>query len=64
MKINEINNRIHDLETSVELLQNIKQDYIENKRDESFIKALDDGVKYTKQRLEIYKTIDWVMLSE
>lgn len=64
MKINEINNRIHDLETSVELLQAIKRDYIENNRDESFIKALDDGVKYTRQRLETYKTIDWVMLSE
>ena len=64
MKINEINNRIHDLETSVELLQAIKRDYIENNRDESFIKALDDGINYTRQRLETYKTIDWVMLSE
>ena len=64
MKINEINNRIHDLETSVELLQAIKRDYIENNRDESFIKALDDGINYTRQRLETYKTIDGVMLSE
>ena len=64
MKINEINNRIHDLETSVEILQAIKRDYIENNRDESFINALDDGINYTRQRLETYKTIDWVMLSE
>ena len=58
MKINEINNRIHDLETSVEILQAIKRDYIENNRDESFINALDDGINYTRQRLETYKTID------
>ena len=64
MKINEINNRIHDLETSVEILQAIKRDYIENNRDEAFINALDDGINYTRQRLETYKTIDWVMLSE
>lgn len=64
MKINEINNRIHELETSIELLQAIKQDYIESKKDKSFIKALDDGINYTRQRLETYKTTDWVMWSE
>lgn len=64
MKINEINNRIHELETSVELLQAIKRDYIENNRDESFIKALDDGINYTRQRLETYKTTDWIMWYE
>lgn len=64
MKINEINNRIHELEISVELLQAIKQDYIESKRDECFIKALDDGINYTRQRLETYKTTDWIMWSE
>lgn len=64
MKISEINNRIHELEISVELLQAIKQDYIEGKKDESFIKALDDGINYTKQRLETYKTTDWIMWSE
>lgn len=64
MKINEINKRIHELETSVELLQAIKQDYIECKKDESFIKALDDGINYTRKRLETYKTTDWIMLPE
>ena len=64
MKIDEINNRIHELETSVELLQAIKQDYIENNRDEIFIKALNDGINYTRQRLEKYKTTDWIMAFE
>lgn len=61
MRIDEINHRINELETSVELLQAIKQDYIENNRDEIFIKALNDGINYTKQRLEKYKTTDWIM---
>lgn len=64
MKIDEINNRIHELETSVELLKAIKQDYIENNRDEIFIKALNDGINYTRQRLEKYKTTDWIMAFE
>ena len=64
MRIDEINHRINELETSVELLQAIKQDYIENNKDEIFIKALNDGINYTRQRLEKYKTTDWIMSFE
>ena len=61
MRINEINNRINELETSIELLKAIRQDFVENKREEVFIKALNDGITYTTQRLDKYKTTDWIM---
>lgn len=64
MKIDEINKRINELETNIELLHAIKEEFIENNRDEIFIRALDDGIKYTKQRLEQYKTTDWIMWDE
>lgn len=61
MTIDEINKRINELETSIELLRVIKQDFIENNKEEIFIKALNDGINYTTQRLEKYKTTDWIM---
>ena len=61
MRIDEINNRINELETSIELLKAIRQDIVENKREEVFIKALNDGITYTTQRLDKYKTTDWIM---
>ena len=61
MSIDEINHRINELETSIELLKAIKQDFIENSKEEIFIKALNDGINYTTQRLEKYKTTDWIM---
>ena len=61
MTIDEINKRINELETSIELLRVIKQDFIKNNKEEIFIKALNDGINYTTQRLEKYKTTDWVM---
>lgn len=61
MKINEINNRINELETSIELLKAIRQDFVENNKEEIFIKALNDGITYTTQRLDKYKTTDWIM---
>ena len=61
MRIHEINNRINELETSIELLKAIRQDFVENKREEVFIKALNDGITYTTQRLDKYKTTDWIM---
>ena len=61
MRIDEINNRINELETSIEILKAIRQDFVENKREEVFIKALNDGITYTTQRLDKYKTTDWIM---
>ena len=61
MKIDEINNRINELETSIELLKAIRQDVVENNKEEIFIKALNDGINYTTQRLDKYKTTDWIM---
>ena len=61
MRIDEINNRINELETSIELLKAIRQDFVENKKEEIFIKALNDGINYTTQRLDKYKTTDWIM---
>lgn len=61
MTIDEINKRINELETSIELLRAIKQDFVENNKEEIFIKALNDGINYTTQRLEKYKTTDWIM---
>ena len=61
MRIDEINNRINELETSIELLKAIRQDLVENNKEEIFIKALNDGINYTTQRLEKYKTTDWIM---
>ena len=61
MRIDEINNRINELENHVDLLKAIKQDYIEQKKDSVFIAALDDGIKYTSVRLQQYKTTDWIM---
>ena len=61
MRIDEINNRINELETSIELLKAIRQDFVENKREEVFIKALNDGITYTTQRLDKYKTTDWII---
>ena len=61
MRINEINNRINELETSIEILKAIRQDFVENNKEEIFIKALNDGINYTTQRLDKYKTTDWIM---
>ena len=61
MTIDEINKRINELETSIELLRAIKQDFVENNKEKIFIKALNDGINYTTQRLEKYKTTDWIM---
>ena len=61
MRIDEINNRINELETSIELLKAIRQDFVENKKEEIFIKALNDGINQTAQRLNKYKTTDWIM---
>ena len=61
MRIDEINNRINELETSIELLKAIRQDFVENNKEEIFIKALNDGINYTTQRLDKYKTTDWIM---
>ena len=61
MRIDEINNRINELETSIELIKAIRQDFVENKKEEIFIKALNDGINYTTQRLDKYKTTDWIM---
>ena len=61
MRVDEINNRINELETSIELLKAIRQDFVENKKEEIFIKALNDGINYTTQRLDKYKTTDWIM---
>ena len=56
-----INKRINELETSIELLKAIRQDFVENNKEEIFIKALNDGINYTTQRLEKYKTTEWIM---
>lgn len=64
MTIDEINNRIKELETSVELLKVVRQNYIDNNGDDIVIKALNDGINYTNQRLEKYKTTDWIMAFE
>ena len=61
MRIDEINNRINELETSIELLKAIRQDFVENNKEEISIKALNDGINYTTQRLEKYKTTEWIM---
>lgn len=61
MRIDEINNRINELETSIELLKAIRQDFVKNNKEEIFIKALNDGINYTTQRLDKYKTTDWIM---
>ena len=61
MRIDEINNRINELETSIELLKAIREDFVKNNKEEIFIKALNDGINYTTQRLDKYKTTDWIM---
>ena len=61
LRIDEINNRINELETSIELLKAIRQDFVEDNKEEIFIKALNDGINYTTQRLDRYKTADWIM---
>lgn len=64
MKIEEINNRITELETSIGLLEVIKAEYNLSERSEDFIKALDDGIRYTKMRLDRYREADWIMWDE
>lgn len=61
MKIDEINKRINELETSVALLSQIKREFLENERDESLLNALTDGIRCTKMRLDDYRTADWIM---
>ena len=61
MRTDEINNRINELETSIELLKAIRQDFVGNNKEEIFIKALNDGINYTTQRLNKYKTTEWIM---
>lgn len=61
MKIDEINKRINELEISIELLEAIKRDFVADNKEEIIIRAFNDGIKYTKQRLEQYKTTDWMM---
>lgn len=62
MTIKEINERVHELEKSVELLKAIRKDYIDQNRSDCFISALDDGIKYTSLRLQDYQMADWIML--
>ena len=64
MKIHEINHRMNELENHIDLLNAIKRDYIEQERDNIFIAALDDGIKYISLRLEEYKTTDWIMWTD
>lgn len=64
MTIDEINNRIKELEESVEILKDIRQGYINNNREEKYIRALNDGINYTSQRLEKYRTTEWIMAFE
>lgn len=62
MKIHEINYKVSQLQSHIELLKAIKQDYIEQERDSIFIAALDDGIKYISLRLEQYENADWIMM--
>ena len=61
MKIDEINNRIAELENNIKLLKIIRESYIVQGEDDAFISALDDGIKYTSFRLEQYLTTNWIM---
>lgn len=61
MKISEINSRISKLENDIWLLKTIRKEFIDEERDEAFVDALDDGIKYVSIRLEEYKTKDWIM---
>lgn len=61
MNIDEINNRIAQLKNNIELLKIIRQDYIDQGKDDAFISALNDGINYTLFRLEKYLTTSWIM---
>ena len=61
MTISEINNRISQLKNDIFLLKSIRKEFIDDERDEAFINALDDGIKYVSIRLEEYETKDWIM---
>ena len=61
MKICEINKKISQLRNDICLLNAIKKEFIDDERDENFIDALDDGIKYIRNRLEEYETKDWIM---
>lgn len=62
MTISEINNRISQLEKDICLLKAIRKEFIDEERDEAFVDALDDGIKYISIRLEEYKTRNWIMM--
>lgn len=62
MTISEINNRISQLENDICLLKAIRKEFIDEERDEMFIDALDDGIKYVSIRLQEYKTKNWIMM--
>ena len=62
MTISEINNRISQLERDICLLKAIRKEFIDEERDEAFVDALDDGIKYVSIRLEEYKTRDWITM--
>ena len=51
----------HGNSNKCEILKAIRQDFMENNKEEIFIKALNDGINYTAQRLDKYKTTDWIM---
>ena len=61
MNIDDINNRIDELKRSILILETIRQEYIEQNKDDIYISALSDGIKYTSFRLQRYQTAHWIM---
>lgn len=64
MTIDEINNRIVELEKDIKILEGCKAELIKNKiKDDDIIRAFDDAIMYIRCRSEQYKTTNWVMFN-
>ena len=64
MKIEEINARIAELQSHIEILKELREDVIETNKCNEYVLALDDGIQYTQMRLDEYRSSDWVMMND
>lgn len=61
MKIDEINDRISELEDNISLLIELRDRLLNHDDGDKYVSAIEDGIKYTQRRLAEYRTTDWIM---
>ena len=61
MTFTEIQDKIYELELSVEILEDLRNKAMHGDESVDVVNALSNGLRYTRERLDKYKTTDWIM---